>query len=51
MGHTFKTIRLDLQGDALIQFEDVLRRINASIAGTYTENQLIIDVWKNGMAN
>ncbi len=51
MANNFRTIRLDLVGEALIQFENVLKRINASITGYYSENQLIIDVWKNGMAN
>lgn len=49
MANNFKTIRLDLVGEALIQFKDVLKRINASINGTYSEKSLIVDVWKNGM--
>ncbi len=49
MGGQFRTIRVDLTGDALFQYGDILRRINASIKGVYSENELITDIWKNGM--
>lgn len=49
MAERFETISIDLKGEALKQFYSVLLRIEAQTEGAYTKNDLIVDVWKNGM--
>lgn len=49
MANSFKTIRIDLQLEARIEFDNILKRINAQITDTMSESEFIVQIYTYGL--